>query len=180
MKFNTSKTKVMIFANKFKPHYERFKCYFNWQGRPLNIVDNYTYLGITYTFNNAFLRNLSIFKSKTKAAAWQLSKFVYSLHAAPVQLLVKLYNAKIRPFFEYCAHIWAIYELHNIEMVQAYFFKFLFNLDTSSSATVLRLHFGLMSLASHILENLWGFWSRILLMEDYRLAKLVAKNYFGG
>src|ERR1043166_4168803 len=93
-----------------------------------------------------------------------------------LSLLIRLYKAKILPIFSYVAHVWSYKDYSSLEPAQAYFFKFMFGLEQSASATLLRLEVNIPSIQAYITNNLLKFWGRILCLDESRIPKILAHS----
>jgi hypothetical protein len=98
------------------------------------------------------------------------------MHNYTLDTLIRLYKLKVRAAVVYAAHVWAYKIADQAEAIQAWFFKRMLGLERPASNTHLRLEIGLTTLHTHIMSNTLKFWQRILLLEENRLPKIIARE----
>ena len=74
-------------------------------GSPISCVDEYNYLGITFTSSLSWAKHISIVSSKACRLIGLLYHQFY--HNSNSTTLLRLYTAFIRPHLEYCSLLWA-------------------------------------------------------------------------
>ena len=100
---NTKKTKVMIFNPRGikLPGFNFFV-----SGSPLEIVDNYQYLGIKLKTSGSLQFAASELLAKANRAWFAISNVLYQHKKMAVQKALQLFDSLIRPVFSYAAEFW--------------------------------------------------------------------------
>ena len=98
-----SKTKVMIFHKGRLPKNETKDYFIN--STKLEIVNNFKYLGITFSTQLSFTKHLQNKNAEANARiAYLFSK--YKLSLLPISLVMRLFNVYILPLYTYALPIW--------------------------------------------------------------------------
>ena len=100
---NTKKTKVMIF-NPWGIKLPGFNFFVS--GSPLEIVDNYQYLGIKLKTSGSLQFAASELLAKANRAWFAISNVLYQHKKMAVQKALQLFDSLIRPVFSYAAEFW--------------------------------------------------------------------------
>ncbi len=101
---NVQKTKVTIFGNR--------KCnvqniVFLYDGKQLEIVDEFKYLGIVLNFNGRF-------KNAINSISKQASRVMYAVlakcrkHNLPIDFQVDYFNKTVMPIITYSSEVWGL------------------------------------------------------------------------
>ena len=124
---NIDKTKVVIFSKgRLSTKYN-----FHFQDVPLDIVKEYKYLGIFLSKSGPFFSTKKYIANQAKRATYSLINKVRNL-SLPVDLQRELFEKKGKPILLYGCEIWGFGNIDVIEQVQLRFFKYLFNLKTTT------------------------------------------------
>jgi hypothetical protein len=102
LKINLTKTKIMI----FRPSGRIPKYTFNIDGKTVEIVTSYKYLGITISSNGSFKQGIIELIHKAQKAWYSLrTKIHFELWNNPV-LILKLFDSMVRPIMTYASEVW--------------------------------------------------------------------------
>ena len=115
---NTSKTKVVIFS-KGKT---RNIPVFTFGANSLEVVDDYTYLGIIFNFNNKFKKAIDKQLSAARRALFVLEKKSRILKL-PIDLQIELFDKTVLPILLYGSEVWGF--SNYIEHIEIFYRKFL-------------------------------------------------------
>lgn len=115
---NTEKTVVMVFKSGNRPeHVELF-----YDNKLLNVVRNFTYLGVNLSSNGNFYR-------AQKSLADQALKALFSLNSLFDELTLniseklKLFDAMVSPILLYGSEVWGFHKSPDIEKIHLKFLK---------------------------------------------------------
>ena len=100
---NTKKTKVMIFNQRGIKLTDYF---FSVAGLPLEIVDNYQYLGIKLKPSGTMQFAAGELLAKANRAWFAISNVLYQHKKLAVQKALQLFDSLIKPIFPYAAEFW--------------------------------------------------------------------------
>ena len=105
------KTKVVIFQKKLRKEH---KYKFFLDKNSVDIVSQYTYLGIKLTSNGKFSDGIEVLREKSKFAMGAFQKR-FNLSRLPVDIANKIFDSMIMPILTYSAEVWGIYNKIDFE-----------------------------------------------------------------
>ena len=105
---NPKKTKVMIFQKKFRKSIIN-KYSFQINNQNIDIVHNYTYLGISFSNNGNFKFSKFNSKDKVRRSFFATSRYL-DFSKVPLDITNKLFNSLFLPILLYRSEVWAIYD----------------------------------------------------------------------
>ena len=103
LEMNTKKTKVLVFNSR---GLKITKHNFFVDGRPLDIVDKYQYLGIILKASGSFQFAMSELLDKANRAWFAISNVLYQHKKLAVRKALLLFDSLIRPIFLYATELW--------------------------------------------------------------------------
>jgi predicted glutamine amidotransferase len=114
LEINASKTKIVIF-NKRKI---TEKSVFTLNNEILNVVDDFTYLGIIFMHNGSFSKNRIKLLDQGRKVMYSMLKKCRSL-GLPIDLQLKMFDTMVAPILLYGCEIWGF---ENINAIESLFF----------------------------------------------------------
>ena len=103
LQMNTKKTKVMIFNQR---GLKLTNIVFHVDGSPLEVVDEYQYLGIKFKPSGTFQVAVGELFDKANRAWFSISNILYQHKKMPVRKALLLFDSLIRPIFLYAVEFW--------------------------------------------------------------------------
>ena len=127
----------------FSKRKDKSKLILNWDGKIIERVSNYVYLGVPFTeqLNWEFVKNF--FVKKTENALKDLKALIFRSKMNHFDSILSLFNSLVRSVFSYCAPVWGVNFADSFEKLRSSFLKSLFLLPTSIPNWFLRLELGL-------------------------------------
>ena len=187
---NTKKSQVMIFNKGGK----LLKDQFTIDGKALEIVSSYTYLGIDIPTNGSFNPGLAQMNSKAKKAMMPLYTTIMQFNI-PFHKALKLFQTYVEPILLYNAENFAtmsekqvdkckqgaldIYKIAtkaNMTTTQLKFIKFILGVGKHSPNMAVFGEAAVIPLQMRAYTTMLKFWDRIRNMEDNTLVKLAYKE----
>ena len=170
---NIDKTKVVIFSKgRLSTKYN-----FHFQDVPLDIVKEYKYLGIFLSKSGSFFSTKKYIANQAKRATYSLINKVRNL-SLPVDLQIELFEKTVKPILLYGCEIWGFGNIDVIEQVQLRFFKYLFNLKTTTPNYMIYGEFGIFPIKIDIYTRMITFWGKLVETQNSKLSSLVYKIVF--
>ena len=109
LELNISKTKVIIFSRgKVRKHIK-----FALDGTELEVVDQYTYLGVTFNYNNTFYKSIERQISQAKKSMFSLITKSRRLDV-PIDITLDLFDKLVLPILIYGSEVWGHSNLKHI------------------------------------------------------------------
>lgn len=168
LEVNREKSKVMIFRRGGRnPDDLEFK----YGGVELQIVNEFSYLGVTLSSSGLFLKAAKERTNKAIMAMPGIKSLIRRAKIDTYQPILKLYESMITSVLLYASEIWALNYQDVIERSQVIFFKSLFFLNTTTPGYVLRSEFQQPKIITYAYNRAIGWLCKILTMNDERLPK---------
>jgi hypothetical protein len=164
---NASKTKILVFENR------RSNSHYQWKydGKLLDIVDSYVYLGILLCKNGYF-------KQSQKRLSEQASRALYGMmcnlkkHMISIEKQCEIFDVMISPILLYGCEIWGHHQANDIEMVQTRFCKMVLKANKSSPLASLLGDLGRKTMLQKRQERLLCYWLKIIKNTDSLVHKI--------
>ena len=164
LSINTEKTKILIFGIRKKPN-----LHFMINGKELDIVENYKYLGVLFSQPGSFLSARKHIAQQAKKAMILLFTRINNLDL-PIDLQLKLFDNTILPILTYACEIWG-YE--NLDMIEKIHYDFLRKITLSKKSTPLYMllaELGRYPLEITIKTRMIGFWNRLIKGQELKIS----------
>ena len=169
---NVSKTKVVIFSKrKNKSNIE-----FMLQGVRLEIVDDYSYLGICFKYNGYFAKAKQHLVDQAQKALFSIYQKIRN-NSIPVHIQLKLFDSLVEPILLYGSEIWGYENLQIIEKVHLQFCKQILNVKKSTPNFMVYGELGRLPLEIQVKLRMVSFWSK-LVHDENKLSSILYKLIF--
>jgi len=125
---NLSKTKVLVFGrgHKMKSHV------FKWGENEIELVSEYTYLGIPFYYNGTFKKARENFFQKAKQGQDQLLLLFRKGKISKLEVQEKLFNPLCRSILFYGIVVWGLEHVKELTLFQVKFIRKLFFLSNET------------------------------------------------
>ena len=187
---NTKKSQVMIFNKGGK----LLKDQFTIDGKSLEIVPSYTYLGIDIPTNGSFNPGMAQMNSKAKKAMMPLYTTIMQFNI-PFHKALKLFQTFVEPILLYNAenfaamsekqidkckqgttNVYKLAEKSSMTTTQLKFIKFILGVGKQTPNMAVFGEAAVIPLLMRAHVSMLKFWNRIKNMEDNTLVKLAYKE----
>ena len=165
---NVSKTKVVVFgARKYKG-----KTVFKYEDSQIEIVDEFKYLGVIFSFNG-------MFKTCRKFLYGQAQKAMFSLLCKcrkfnlPLKVCLELFDRLIVPILTYGSEIWSFEEDQLLEKLHLKFCKYIAGLKTSTPNVMVYGELGRFPLSIHLKLKALPFCHKLVNSKTTKLSHRV-------
>lgn len=122
LKINTKKTKVMTLGKKIRNN-SKSQLSITFNNKTLESVDQYKYLGITFTNNGKLKYAPEVLALKARKAFFALKTNIPSSENLSVQKWIKLYESMIVPILTYGSEIWIADQNLNLDNLNKFTFE---------------------------------------------------------
>ena len=190
LSINTKKSQVMVFNKGGK----LLKDQFTIDGKNLDIVRSYTYLGIDIPASGSFNPGMAQMNNKAKKAMMPLYTTIMQFNI-PFDKALKLFQTYVEPILLYNAEnfaamserqaekckqgITSVYELAtqaDMTTTQLKFIKFILGVGKSSPNMAVLGEAAVLPLLLRAQVSMLKYWNRIKAMDDNTLVKLAYKE----
>jgi hypothetical protein len=175
LKVNTDKTKVVIFRKAGKVA----KCVkFLYKEKPIEIVNKYTYLGLSVNSAGNFTTAVKELALKGKKALFGLRNTLFSNKIHNSMIYTKLFDAMIRPILTYGSEVWSQNLLKDLmsnldkldkkpyEVVSNKHCKLVLGVQPNTVNWAARSELGRQPIFTFIIMQTVRYWSRILQRQN--------------
>ena len=167
-KVNIPKTKVVVFKNgSMLARNEKW----TYDGQPLEVVNCFTYLGVSLSMQLSFNRMASDQAVKAKRVLISLLNSLYDLGQLPTNVFFTLFDRKISPVLLYGSEIWGFKRRESIELVHRYACKRYMCVGLRASNAAVLGDCGRYPLWIESARRCVKYWIKILAMPDSRFVK---------
>ena len=170
---NTSKSKIVIFCKRKNKKITKFVLC----GEDIEIVDNYVYLGIKFSYNGRFC-------TAKKQLIKQATKAMYGIFRKarrldlPVDIQLKLFDSLVLPILMYCCEVWGFEKLEDIEKVHLTFCKRILCVKNSTPNFMIYGELGRFPLKNKIYSRIINYWKRNIDSKEQKLSVIIYKVLF--
>lgn len=161
---NASKTKVIAYREDRSTAVRPFRL----GSSSIEIVEEYTYLGISFACAGGFAAHEKSLKKRVTAAAVPIADLICKLRGADLKVINTLFSSRVSSIALYGAEIWSLWSLRKMEQLQEQFYKNLFYLHASTPSYVLRHQFHLQHLSTVVCSRALRWANRVLSMSSVR------------
>jgi hypothetical protein len=120
--YNVNKTKVLVFSKR--------KCQQNFDftlsGEKLDVIDSYTYLGITFKYNGSFVDVRKRLVEQAEKSLFAIYKKIRNDNI-PIDLELKLFDSLVEPIILYGSEIWGFENIQIMDKIHLKFCKRILN-----------------------------------------------------
>ena len=165
LEVNLSKTKVVIFSKKKVKE----KPVFTYNCENIVVVDDFVYLGVTFTHNGSFAKHKSSLLEQGRKAMFSVLKKIKRLNI-PVDIQLQMFECMVTPMLLYGSEVYGYEKSDIIESLFLQFFKIILCFKKSTSTAVLYSELGRYPAEILIKSRIIGFWKRILCCKQDRIS----------
>ena len=166
---NTSKTKIVIFSRGKVRNYPNIM----FGTDVLEVVDDYTYLGITFNYNGKFKKAIDKQMSSARRALFILQKKAKVLRL-PIDVQLELFDKTVLPILLYGAEVWGFSKhKERIEIFYRKFLKSVLHVNNRTPDPMVYGETGKVHIDLSIKERMVNFWMRLLHGKQTKLSVLL-------
>lgn len=165
---NITKTKILHFR-KGGP---RKKGSLLFNGKTIEWVDEYMYLGVPFTSSTLGLTATKVASQKAQSAAGVALSTLANIRAKSWRGTLRIYDAIVASTLLYASHLWGLRYLDVLEKSQPSFFKRLLLLPSGTPSAALKHELDLLNVRTRVLRLALGWGSKILDMGNHRISKI--------
>ena len=167
LKVNESKTKVVIFGAR-----KTDSCSFHLRNTPLEVVDNYRYLGTYFSKTRSFLKARKYIAEQAKKAMHLLQVRIKNLFL-PVDLQLKLFDQTILPILTYSCEVLGFENCGLFESIHTQFLRSVIHARKSTPLYMLYGELGRYPIEFTIKCRMVNYWTKLISGKQHKLASLL-------
>lgn len=170
LKINIAKTKIVVFTRKRNKKYDKF----NFGGEDLEIVDQYTYLGVVFSKNAKFHKARKHLCDQANKALFAVLQKGNRLNLPP-DLQLKLFDEAIEPILLYGSEIWGYEDIKIIESIHLKYCKYVLKLKKSTPSMMVYGESGRFPLIIALKCRMINFWARLITDTKSKMSSTMYK-----
>lgn len=167
---NLSKTKIIIFSNgRITKHRD-----FTFNGKPVEVVDDYVYLGTTFNYNGSLSKAIEKQIDQAQKAMFSLLTKARRL-LLPIDLQIELFEKTVVPILLYGCEVWGCVNIDRIEIFFRKFLKIILKLGSCTPSCQVYGEVGKSPLLNIINKRIVSFWIKISEDKPMKYATIIYK-----
>jgi hypothetical protein len=140
----------------------------------LNVVDDFTYLGIIFMHNGSFSKNRIKLLDQGRKAMYSMLKKCRSL-GLPIDLQLKMFDTMVAPILLYGCEIWGFENIDAIESLFLQFYKIILGVKKSTPNCILYGELGRFPIEVFVKSRLIGMWKRLICGNQNTMSAVLYK-----
>ena len=145
---------------------------FTYNDKEIEVVPEYTYLGVVMNYNNKFSKAIVNQITLAKKATFALNSKILYLNL-PLDLQIELYNKLIIPVLTYGCEVWGFENLEQIEILQRKFLKNALRVNKFVANAMTYGETGQMKVEITIYTRMISFWHRLRSGHNSKISKML-------
>lgn len=161
LNINVSKTKVCIFEKR------KQNCNLNFyiNGEMLEIINSFTYLGVTFTNTGNFTNAVKALHDQALRAYFNLLT-VFDKEHLDVRTKLKLFDTMVVPILLYGSEVWGVYNITFIDKLHIRFCKYILGVKAQTPNAAVYGELGRFPLSVICKQRSLKFWLKIMKNPD--------------
>ena len=167
---NTDKTKIVVFGKGGKISVKD-KWYYD--GKELEVVKHFIYLGAVFSSGGSFLENQKSLAGQAQKAVFSLMKLLNKFDNLTHDIYCDLFNKMIMLILCYGSEVWEFHKGEAIERVHLQFFKRFLHLKYNTVNNIVYYELGRTNMQCVRYVTIVKYWLEIMKCNDTRFTKIV-------
>ena len=170
VKVNTNKTKVVIFRKGgILPRNLKF----TFEGKDIQIVKSFSYLGIVLTQGAAFTEAQKTLAGQAQKAIFKLNTYLYHYTNITVKHKLDLFDKLVLPILNYSCEVWGFIPALSIERVHTRFCKQALGVKISTQNDFVYGELGRRNLIVQRHFKIIKYWLKVVQLNENKLVKCI-------
>ena len=157
LKVNVQKSKIVIFSKGRMPQ----NLSFYYDGLKLEIVKEFSYLGVLFSRSGNFLKAKKTQVDKALSAMYDVIR-KGKFHNLSIECLLDLFDKVVKPILLYGCEVWGYGDIHIIERVHLKFCKLILNIKKSTPDCMVYGELGRYPLDISIKLRIINYWAKLV------------------
>ncbi len=170
---NEKKTKICIFSKRKS----NINFQFSYDGKPLEIVDSFKYLGVTFYRTGKFSVNINNLRDQAQKAMFALLAKGREL-SLPIDILLDYFDKTVVPIMLYGSEIWGYENLSMIEKLHLKFCKYITKVKNSTVTNIVMGELGRFPLDILVKSRMVKYWSKLVNSEKDKLCVIMYRHFY--
>ena len=167
---NTEKTKVLIFRKSGRL---RRNTTFTFNGKNIEIVSKFNYLGVTFSTRGSFMDTHNALAGQATKAIYKMKSYLCKYTDLSVSHTLDLFDKLIVPILNYGSQVWGFTHESKLERVHLQFCKGVLGVRRQTQNNFIYGELGRCTLQTLRYNNILRFWIKILQCPETKYVKYV-------
>ncbi|XP_071139805.1 uncharacterized protein [Mytilus edulis] len=172
LEVNVAKTKIVIFRKRTFELNNNLA--FTYDGQNIDIVDDFTYLGIIFASNGSFCKNKERLVCQARKAMFSIMKKSRKLNL-PIDIQLEMFDVMVLPILMYGCEIWGSTNNSILESFCLQFYKYILSLKKCTPNCIMYGELGRFPIDIFIKSRMVAFWKRIICNKQDKIAATLYK-----
>lgn len=169
---NTDKTKIMVFR---KGGNLPRNLSFNFQGKNIEIVKKFVYLGITFTAGGSFTETHKTLSGQALKAIFKLNQYLFNFTNLSPKHVLDLFDKLIVPILCYGGEVWGFSKPNQQERIHLQYCKKILAVKKCTQNDFVYGELGRVSLQTRLYYSIINYWFKILESPETRYIRFAYK-----
>lgn len=166
IQINTDKTKIVIFSRGKVRSFPQFTI----NDLSIEIVSDFSYLGVIFNYNGKFKKNMENRQARAKRAICALLTKARNLQL-PLDIVLDLYRKAVFPVLSYGCEVWGCENTEQVDVLERNFLRRLLKLSNDTSRAMVYGEFGVEPASDKIKCRLLSFWHKTSTCTRNKISK---------
>ena len=168
LKINVGKTKIVIFSKGTVRKFPKFYV----GSEEVEVVTEYTYLGVVFSCNGSFTKACQKQITQAKKAMFGLLQKAKILKL-PIDITLDLFDKMVLPVLIYGCEVWGITNLREIEIFHRKFMRILLSTYNFTPNCMLYGELGTVDISSRVSCRMVHFWAKLKFGKQDKLSSIL-------
>ena len=139
---------------------------FLYEGQPIEIVNQFNYLGVVFTCGGSLTSAHSTSAGQAQKAVYKLNKYLYKFTYISPKHKLDLFDKLVSPVLNYCSEVCGFVNDLSMERVHMQFCKKILGVKKSTQNDFIYGELGRVSFKTVHMYNIIKYWLKILRMDN--------------
>ena len=168
LEVNPSKTKVVIFSKRRVIN----KPIFTFNGDNIDVVDEFVYLGVTFSNNGNFSKTKLNLVEQGRKAMFSVLRKTRKL-SLPIDIQLQMFDSMVSPILFYGSEVYGFEDCSMIKSIFLQFYKIILHFKKSASNNTLYGELGRFPSDILIKARMIGFWKRVITGKQDKISSVL-------
>ena len=173
LKVNVLKTKVIIFSRGKL----RNKPSFFYQNIPVEVIDDFSYLGVLFNYNGKFAKAKTRLCNQARKAMFALLVKIRKM-SLPLDIQIHLFDSMICPILLYGSEVWGCEKFDVVSQFQLKYLKMLLKCKSCTPNVMVFGELGVYPIELAIKSRMLNFWCSIVTGKQSKISCILYKLMF--
>lgn len=168
LEVNPTKTKVVVFSKRKVKE----KPVFTYNGENITVVDDFVYLGVTFTHNASFVKHKHHLLEQARKVMFSILRKIKKLNL-PIDMQLQMFDCMVAPILLYGAEVCGYEKSEIIESLYLHFYKIIMCFKKCTPNIILYGELGRYPAEILLKSRIIGFWKRLVCGKQDKISSIL-------